>query len=118
MTLLEQAKSNITTPLMKRIAGNEGVSSIDIRKRLKEGKVVIPKNKKHNLKKPCGIGFGLRTKINANIGTSSDKPDITEELKKLEAAVKYGSDAVMDLSTGGDLKKIRREILKYSPVPV
>ncbi|MFH0763250.1 MAG: phosphomethylpyrimidine synthase ThiC, partial [Candidatus Omnitrophota bacterium] len=47
-----------------------------------------------------------------------DKPDITEELKKLEAAVKYGSDAVMDLSTGGDLKKIRREILKYSPVPV
>ncbi|MDI6606517.1 MAG: phosphomethylpyrimidine synthase ThiC [Candidatus Omnitrophota bacterium] len=118
MTLLEQAKNKITTPLMKRIAREESVSAADILKYLKAGKLVILKNKKHNLKKPCGIGFGLRTKINANIGTSSDKPDVGKELKKLKVAVKYGADTVMDLSTGGDLKKIRRKILECSSVPL
>lgn len=118
MTLLEQAKNNIISPLMKRIAREESVSAADILTRLKEGKVVIPKNKKHSVKKPCGIGLGLRTKINANIGTSSDNPDTAAELKKLEVALNYGSDTVMDLSTGADLKRIRREILKHSSVPV
>lgn len=118
MTQLEYAKNNIITPLMKRIAKDEGINSKRLLKAIKEGKVVIPLNKNHELNLPCGIGYGLRTKINANIGTSTDKLQEKDELKKLETAVKYGADTVMDLSVGGNLKKIRREILRRSPVPV
>jgi len=118
MTQLEYAKKNILTPLMKKISYLEGINPKLILKHVKEGKVVIPLNKRHNIKNPCGIGRGLRTKVNANIGTSTDKSETGDELKKLEVAIKYGADTVMDLSVGGDLKKIRRKILKYSSVPV
>jgi phosphomethylpyrimidine synthase len=69
MTQLEYAKKNLLTPLMKRIAKEEGVDNKLILRLIKEGKVVIPLNKEHNVRKPCGIGYGLRTKVNANIGT-------------------------------------------------
>jgi len=118
MTLLESAKNNAITPLMKQIAKDEGLSSKLILKYVKAGLVVIPRNIKHNLRKPCGIGLGLKTKINANIGTSTDKSQLNQELKKLSAAIKYGADAVMDLSVGGNLEKIRKEIIKRSSVPV
>ena len=118
MTQLEFAKNNIITPLVRRIARDEGLSAKQIQKSLKEGKVVIPLNKNHNIKSPCGIGSGLKTKVNANIGTSTDKLQIKTEIEKLKIAIKYGSDTVMDLSVGGSLKKIRKEILKYSTVPV
>ena len=118
MTQLEYAKNNIITPLMKKIIKDEGLNPGQFLKHIKEGKAVIPLNLKHNIKKPCGIGLGLRTKVNANIGTSTDKSQEKDELNKLEAAVKYGADTIMDLSVGGDLKKIRKEILKHSPVPV
>jgi len=118
MTQLEYAKNNILTPIMRQVAKDEGVPAKQILCALKSGTVVIPKNIKHRLRKPCGIGRGLRTKVNANIGTSTDKPDIDGELDKLNAAVKYGSDAVMDLSTGGELVKIRRKILQKSVLPV
>jgi phosphomethylpyrimidine synthase len=118
MTQLEYAKNNIITPLMKKIARQEGIGIKLILKHIKEGKIVIPHNNRHNIKKPCGIGYGLRTKVNANIGTSTDKSQIRDELKKLEVAIKYGTDTVMDLSVGGNLKKIRKEILRRSLVPV
>jgi len=118
MTQLEYAKNNIITPLMKRIACEEGKSPNLILKYVKEGKAVILHNRKHNIKNPCAVGWGLRTKINANIGTSTDKSQISDELKKIEVAVKYGADTIMDLSVGGDLKKIRKQILEYSPVPI
>jgi phosphomethylpyrimidine synthase len=118
MTQLEYAKNNIVTPLMKMISYSEGINSKLILNRIKEGKVVIPLNKIHQIKSPCGIGYGLRTKVNANIGTSTDKSEISDELKKLEVAIKYGADTVMDLSVGGDLKKIRKRILKHSTVPL
>ncbi|OGX19203.1 MAG: phosphomethylpyrimidine synthase, partial [Omnitrophica WOR_2 bacterium RBG_13_44_8b] len=95
-----------------------GVACGRILNSVSEGRVVIPKNSGHNLKLPCGIGSGLSTKINANIGTSTDKVNTGNELKKLDVAVKYGADTVMDLSVGGNLKKIRKEILAHSPVPV
>ncbi len=117
-TQLEYAKNNTLTPLMKRIARDETICPKQILRLLKSGRLVIPLNKKHKLKKPCGIGFGLRTKINANIGTSTDKYQLEDELKKLDVAVKYGADTVMDLSVGGNIKKIRNQILKHSPVPV
>lgn len=118
MTQLEYAKNNTITPLMKQVAKDEGLSSRLLLKYVKAGLVVIPRNLKHRLRKPCGIGLGLKTKINANIGTSTDKSQINYELKKLFTAVKYGTDSVMDLSVGGDLERIRREIIKRSPVPV
>lgn len=118
MTQLEYAKNNVITPVMKKVSRQEGVSCREILKRIKEGKVVILLNKRRKINSPCGIGYGLRTKINANIGTSTDKTQITDELKKIEVAVKYGADTIMDLSIGGDLERIRRRVLEYSPVPV
>lgn len=118
MTQLEYARNSTITDTIREIAKKEDLKAEELLRYVKEGKVVIPRNIGHNIKKTCGIGYGLRTKINANIGTSTDKSEIGDELKKLEVAVKYGADTVMDLSEGGNLSKIRREILKHSPVPV
>jgi len=118
MTQLEYAKNNIITPLMRKIARAEGVSPALLLKSIKEGRVVILKNRIHNISKPCGVGSGLRTKVNSNLGTSTDKSSLKEELKKIDISIKYGADAVMDLSVGGDLRGIRREILKRSTIPL
>jgi len=118
MTQLEAAKKNIITPLMKKIAADEGIPAAKIKSLIKSGRVVIPHNQNRLIRKPCGIGEGLRTKINANIGTSTDKSEIKFELKKLTAAIKYGADAVMDLSVGGNLESSRKAVIKYSSVPV
>lgn len=118
MTQLEYAKENSATALIKSLAAREGVARNLMLKRIREGRVVIPLNKKHKIKSPCAIGQGLRTKVNANLGTSTDKSSIDQELKKLKAAVDSGADTLMDLSVGGDLRKIRRLVLKHSPLPV
>lgn len=118
MTQLEFAKNNKLTPLMKRIARIEGVEPRKLLNNIKNGSVVILKNNIHNLKSPCAVGKGLTTKINANIGTSTDKSGIKDELKKLALLIKYGADAVMDLSVGGDLKNIRAQVLKKSTIPL
>lgn len=118
MTQIEYAKKNIITPLVKRIAKEEGIAPVKLMQLIKNGKAVIPLNKKHNIKKPCGIGSGLRTKVNANIGTSTDKSEIKDEIKKLDVVVENGADTIMDLSVGGDLKKIRKEIIERSCVPI
>lgn len=103
---------------MKRIAKDEGVDIEFIRRGLAQGRIVTPKNKKRALSKPCGIGEGLKTKINANIGTSKDSSDIAHEIKKLDLAVSLGSDTIMDLSTGPKIKETRKAILRNSTVPV
>lgn len=118
MTQLEYARKNIITPLMKKIALSEGIEVKKLARLIKEGKVVIPHNNKHKLETPCAVGCGLRTKINANIGTSPEKSTIKSEIKKLSAAVKYGADAVMDLSIGANITQTRAAILKQSPVPI
>jgi len=118
MTQLEFAGKNKITDLMKEIAKIEGLSSRVICQRIKEGKIVIINNNQRKIKKPCAVGLGLKTKVNANIGTSSDCPDLKDELKKLEIAIKYGADTVMDLSVGSDLKNIRKQIIKHSSVPI
>jgi phosphomethylpyrimidine synthase len=118
MTQLEYAKNDIVTPLMKKVARDEGVLPKMVSNLIKEGRVVIPLNKRRRIEKPCGIGWRMRTKINANIGTSTDKPQIRIELEKLEIAIKHGADAIMDLSVGGNLRRIRSEVLARSPVPV
>lgn len=104
--------------LTRQIAAQENIPHNLLLKRLKEGTIIIPLNKRRKVNTPCAIGLGLRTKVNANIGTSTDKPDLKYELEKLRAAAKYGADTIMDLSVGGDLKEIRREIIKNSGIPV
>jgi len=118
MTQIDIARSGRVSPEMMKAAKIESLSPDLIRKGLSEGTIVIPKNRKRKAPKICGIGRGLRTKINANIGTSKDSSDIAGELRKLEAAVALGADAVMDLSTGAAIGATRKKILEKSPVPV
>ena len=118
MTQLELARGGIVSPEMKLVAQEEGIDPELIRHGVAEGTIVIPANTKHKLGCYCGIGKGLRTKVNANIGTSSDYSDIDTELEKLRVAVEYKADTVMDLSTGGDIGAIRRAILSQSPIPL
>ncbi|MFZ3085996.1 MAG: phosphomethylpyrimidine synthase ThiC, partial [Candidatus Hydromicrobium sp.] len=119
MTLLSKAQSGEITKEMKIIAKKERVGHEYIRESIAEGIIVIPYNKKHkSLEVLSGIGRGLRTKVNANIGTSSEHTSLEEEIEKLDVAIKAGTDTVMDLSTGGDIDKIRRTIIERSTVPV
>lgn len=118
MTQIEYARKKKITSLMRRVAKEEGLDAETIRSRVASGEIVIPASVNRKLKTPCGIGTGLRVKVNANIGTSKDRVQPRTEIRKLEACVACGADAVMDLSTGGNLRKIRRAILERSPVPV
>ena len=118
MTQLELARSGTISPQMKKIAENEGLDPEIIRQRIADGLVVIPVNINHTNLQPCGIGKGLLTKVNANLGTSSDASNIGMELAKLQAALDAKSDTVMDLSTGGDIPAIRKAIIAKCPVPL
>ena len=118
MTQLELARSGTISPEMKLVAEAEGVAPEFIRQGVAEGNIVIPANRNHKISQYCGIGKGLRVKVNANIGTSSDYGDMESELEKLRVATEYKSDTVMDLSTGGDISAIRRAILKESAIPL
>lgn len=112
------ARRGVLSPQMKSVADREGVEAEVVVQRLIDGEVVIPANVNHTTLIPCGIGAGLRTKVNANIGTSSDFCDLQGELTKLRTALQFGADAVMDLSTAGDISGIRRAILGASTAPV
>jgi phosphomethylpyrimidine synthase len=105
------------TDAMHQVAEKEGFPVETIREKVAAGAVVIPKNRNRDCQ-VCGIGQGLKTKVNANIGTSPSHCDLKEELVKLDTAVAAGADAVMDLSTGGNLDSILETVLKHSPVPV
>jgi len=118
MTQLELAREGTISPQMSLVAQNEGVEAEFIRQGVAEGTIVIPANIKHTNLVPCGIGHGLKTKVNANIGTSPDFGTIDTELEKLRVATACGADTVMDLSTGGDISAIRRAIITSSPLPV
>jgi phosphomethylpyrimidine synthase len=117
-TQLAKAREGAVTPEIKAVAQAEGVPIQTLVQHIAEGRVVIPANKGHRGIRPTGIGKGLRIKVNANIGTSSDHADAAEELVKLKAAREAGADTVMDLSTGGDIDAVRRLILGSSPLPV
>jgi len=101
MTQLELARKGTISPPMKHVAEKEGVETGFIIQGLADGEIVVPANVNHTKLIPCGIGKGLKTKVNANIGTSSDFCDLNMELKKLQTAIAFGADTVMDLSTGG-----------------
>jgi len=117
LTQMKEAKKGNITEEVKLISKDENISPERLVKLVGKGKVVIPKNINGNTK-PCGIGEGLRTKINANIGSSSKMEDLSLEVKKAKIAVEYGADAVMDLSTGSYLNEFRKKIIDVVDVPI
>ena len=118
MTQIEQARKGNITPSLKKVAGEEGFAPEELLNLVAQGKVVIPHNPKRTSIHPVGIGQKLSTKVNVNIGTSVDFPQEENELKKVEISLKYETDTLMDLSTGGDIKKIGAMILKKALIPL
>jgi phosphomethylpyrimidine synthase len=118
MTQIESAYEGTVTLPIKQVAEAEQLDVDIIFKGLIDGTIVIPANPNHFNLIACGIGKGLRTKVNANIGTSSDFFDQDTELKKLQTAIDVKADMVMDLSTGGDISAIRKAIIAASTVPI
>jgi phosphomethylpyrimidine synthase len=114
MTQLEAARKGVITEEMELCARREGVSAEFIRRGLEDGTIVVVHNKSHRRGLPLAIGRGLKTKINANIGTSRDRVDLALELEKVRVCMAAGADAIMDLSTGGDIRAVRKAILAAS----
>ncbi|MBM4309002.1 MAG: phosphomethylpyrimidine synthase ThiC [Deltaproteobacteria bacterium] len=118
MTQKMEAQRGMITKEMERVAADEGVSPEWLREKIASGRIVIPMNRNRKRVKPVGIGEGLRIKVNTNLGTSSDHIDLEEELNKLRVSIQAGTDTVMDLSTGGDIDAIRKEIIRHTPIPM
>ncbi|GAB4271559.1 MAG: phosphomethylpyrimidine synthase ThiC [Deferrisomatales bacterium] len=116
-TQIELARQGQITPEMAQVARDEGLEPEVIRERVAKGTIVIPNNTQRK-QRVVGIGQGLRTKVNASIGTSSDIVDVGAEVRKARAAQEEGADTLMELSVGGDLDEIRREVLAAVDLPV
>ena len=112
------ARQGVITEEMEYVARREKLEPELVRSEVARGRAIIPANVNHRSLEPMGIGVAFKCKINANIGNSAVTSEIAQELEKLHHAVHYGSDTVMDLSTGGDIPKIRKAIIEASPVPV
>ena len=126
MTLLEKAKAGEFTEEIKIVAEKEDLEPEFVRQGVADGNIVITVNRasryvsvKGDLSNYClGIGKGLRTKVNANIGTSTDKPDLIKEIEKLNVAGEAGADTIMDLSIGGNLRHNREILITNSSIPL
>ena len=117
-TQMYYARQGVVTQEMEYIAKREHVTGELIRSEVARGRMIIPANIHHENLEPMCIGVASSCKINANIGNSSTTSNIDEEVAKLHYAVKYGADTIMDLSTGGDIPRIRKAIIDASPIPV
>ena len=118
MTLIEMLKKGDLPDALESAAADEPLDAAEIAREIIAGTAVLPLNGVRRIDKPCAIGAGLRTKVNANIGTSGDKAEPEFELAKLAAAIDSGADTVMDLSTGGDIDDMRRQVIAASTIPV
>lgn len=118
-TLMLEARSGSILGEVKVVARSEGIDPVKLARRLGEGRVIIPRSVRRRDKvRIVGIGEGLSTKVNVNIGTSGTISDIDMEREKARIAVKYGSDTIMDLSTGGNISEVRRILMRESePLP-
>jgi phosphomethylpyrimidine synthase len=117
-TQMHYARKGIVTGEMQYVAEREKLSAELIREEVARGRLIIPANIHHTSLEPMCIGVASKCKINANIGNSATTSNISGELEKLDYAVRFGADTVMDLSTGGDIPSIRRAIIDASPVPI
>ncbi|MFQ5574010.1 MAG: phosphomethylpyrimidine synthase ThiC [Terriglobia bacterium] len=118
MSLVERLGSGERPQFMKAAAAVEGIAVDELIEKVVRGRAVVPLSQARPHVKPVAIGEGLSTKVNANIGTSGDYLDSSDELAKLRATAEAGAHTVMDLSTGGDLRQIREDILAESTLPV
>jgi phosphomethylpyrimidine synthase len=117
-TQIHLARQGTITDQMRYVAERERLEPEVVRNEVARGRMVIPANINHRSLAPMCIGVAGACKVNANIGNSSTTSNIEEELKKLRYCLKYGADTVMDLSTGGDIRRIRRAIIEHSSVPI
>lgn len=117
MGIMDDAIAGRTTEEMKIVADKEGVTPEFIRRGIASGRIVIPVSP-YRYTKPVGIGKGLRTKVNASIGTSSDIVDVEMEVTKARVAEQTGADTLMELSTGGDFHEIRRRVVEATTLSV
>src|SRR6202142_3553622 len=115
---MHYARKGVVTEEMEYVAKREKISPERVRDEVARGRAIIPANIHHGSPEPMGIGGAFYCKINANIGNSATTSHVNDELEKLHRAVHYGSDTVMDLSTGGDISGIRQAIIHASPVPI
>jgi len=118
LTQMHYARMGVITEEMVYVAKREQLSPELVRDEIARGRAIIPANIHHRSLEPMGIGVAFRCKINANIGNSAVTSEIDAELEKLHHSVHYGSDTVMDLSTGGEIARIRQAIIEASPVPI
>jgi phosphomethylpyrimidine synthase len=117
-TQMHYGRRNVVTHEMEYVARRERVTPELIRSEVARGRMIIPANIHHTNLEPMCIGVASSCKINANIGNSATTSNIDEEVEKLHYAVKFGADTIMDLSTGGDIPRIRKAIINASPIPV
>ena len=117
-TQMHYARRGVVTEEMNFVARRENLTPEIVRSEVARGRMIIPANLHHTNLEPMCIGVASKCKINSNIGNSATTSHIEEELEKLRYSVKFGADTVMDLSTGGDIARIRQAILSHSPVPI
>ena len=120
VTQIHYARQGVVTGAMRRVAEREELPPEVVREEVARGRMVIPANVRHLGARldPMGIGKACTVKINANIGNSAVTSNIDQEVEKLHNAVQLGADTVMDLSTGGDIDRIRQAIIDSSTVPI
>lgn len=117
-TQMEAAKAGIVTPEMKTVAHDEGIDVETLRARVAAGTIAIPANRHHASLHACGVGEGLRTKINVNLGISGDMRDYDCEMRKVDMALKFGAEAIMDLSNYGKTHDFRQTLIEKSPAMI
>lgn len=117
-TQMQAAKKGIITEEMAVVAAKEGLDVNIIRERVAKGSVAIPANINHKSLSAEGIGEGLKTKINVNLGISGDCKDYTVEMDKVKMAVKFGAEAIMDLSNYGKTNTFRKQLIEFSPTMI
>lgn len=117
-TQMSHARKGIVTPQMEQVLLAERISRADLLERVAAGRIVIPANHNHPQLTAKGVGQGLSTKINVNLGVSEDCCNVELELDKVRRAIELKTDAIMDLSTFGDTRAFRRRTIEISPVMI
>ncbi|MDE6232349.1 MAG: phosphomethylpyrimidine synthase ThiC [Lachnospiraceae bacterium] len=117
-TQMEAAKKGIITSEMEKVSAKENMDVEKLRKLVAAGQVAIPANVRHTSLSPEGIGTGLRTKINVNLGISGDCKDYDMELSKVKMAIDFGCEAIMDLSNYGKTNEFRTKLVEMSPAMI
>lgn len=117
-TQMEAAKKGIITPEMQTVAAKEYMEPERLRELVAKGWVAIPANVRHTALSAEGVGSGLKTKINVNLGISGDCKDYTMEMQKVDMAIKFGAEAIMDLSNYGKTNTFRKQLVERSPAMI